>query len=158
MSAIDIRPALPAELRDAAGLRWSWEHEHPPVPRIDRERYVEAFAEWAARHTESHRCLVAARDGQVVGMAWLAVASRPPTPRDFDRACGDLQSVYVLPDERGRGVGGRLVAAVLELARDLGLFRVTVQAGSESVPFYTRQGFAATAGLLIAEPSASDDG
>ena len=61
--------------------------------------------------------LVAELDGAIVGMAWLAFAPRVPSPRALDRRNGDVQSVYVWPDARGRGVGGRLVDAIVEEAR-----------------------------------------
>lgn len=81
-------------------------------------------------------------------MAWLAVTRRVPHPRSLDRVSGDLQSVYVVPHERDRGVGDRLIGTVLAVARDLGLERVTVHSTERAVGAYARRGFAPSSRLL----------
>ena len=45
-------------------------------------------------------------------------------------------------------LGGRLVDAVLDLARELGLERVTVHSSDRAVPAYRRHGFASAPTLL----------
>lgn len=158
MNDIEVRAARPHELGAVGGLRWRWTEEvHGSVP-VPLEEFVPRFADWAARNTASHRCSVAVRDGEVLGMAWLGVVVRVPHPRSFDRASGDLQCVYVKPAERGRGVAGRMVGDVLAAARDLGLERVTVYSTERAVPSYVRAGFAVSPVLLqvdlrIAPPS-----
>jgi GNAT superfamily N-acetyltransferase len=151
MAAVAIRPARPEEFPAAAGLRWRWEVEVGESPAIPYEDFTAGFAEWALRHTDSHRCIVVVRDGAVVGMAWLAVVSRVPSPGSMVRATGDLQSVYLIPEERSGGLGGRLVAAVLEEAAALGLRKVTVQSTTRAIPVYARNGFAAAPEVLVAE-------
>jgi GNAT superfamily N-acetyltransferase len=56
-----------------------------------------------------------------------------------------LESIRVGPDARGRGVGGRLVAAFFDWAREQGAVRagVTAYAANEAAQrFYVRHGFA----------------
>ncbi|MGH1555163.1 GNAT family N-acetyltransferase [Streptomyces sp. L7] len=123
-----IRPGRTpvAELGAVAELRWRWILEGGEQPVATREEFVRgASSTGRAEHAGSHRCMVAVRDGAVIGMAWLAVVQRVPSPRALHRASGDLQCVYVIPGERDSGVGGRLVEAVLGRARELGLERVT---------------------------------
>jgi GNAT superfamily N-acetyltransferase len=62
--------------------------------------------------------------------------------------------VYVVPAERNAGVGGRILAAVLERAFEAGLERVTVHSTAGAVTAYERAGFAASARLLQATPRA----
>ncbi|MFI9818569.1 GNAT family N-acetyltransferase [Saccharothrix variisporea] len=148
MDDIEVRAARPEELPAVAALRWRWTEEvHGSVP-MPRAEFAARFAAWAADHTASHRCSVAVRDGEVLGMAWLGVVVRVPHPRSFDRASGDLQCVYVTPAERGRGLAGRLVGDVLAAARELGLERMTVHSSTQAVPGYVRAGFAVSPVLL----------
>jgi phosphinothricin acetyltransferase len=66
-----------------------------------------------------HAVLVAERDGAVAGWARLA----PYSPRPcYDGVVEG--SVYVLARERGRGLGGRLVAALCEEAERAGFHKI----------------------------------
>jgi L-amino acid N-acyltransferase YncA len=85
------------------------------------ETQVPSWEEWDAAHLPEHR-LVAELDGEVVG--WAAVV--PYSRRDAYRGVGE-ESVYVAERARGRGVGRALLEAVIESARDGGLW--TLQAG-----------------------------
>lgn len=46
-------------------------------------------------------------------MAWLMFTERVPGPAQQRRRFGDVQSVYVVPEVRGRGIGAALVQALL---------------------------------------------
>lgn len=153
---VAIRPAEPDEYEAVAGLRWRWEVEEGEPPRVDEERFVAHFADWARRHAETHRCTVAVRENaaigkRVIGMAWMAILPRVPTPLSLERAGGDLQSVYLVPEERSGGIGGRMIAAALADARELGLSKVTVQSGTRALTVYARNGFAASPKLLAVD-------
>lgn len=150
MTDVEIRPVLTAELPQVAGLRWRSELEHTAVPAVAEAAYTREFVEWAERHADSHHFFVALRDGAIIGMACLSITARMPTPMALERACGDLQSVYLVPEERARGRGSLLVAAVLEFAADQGLDRVTVQSGTRAIPVYARNGFESSPKLLQA--------
>jgi GNAT superfamily N-acetyltransferase len=153
---ITIRPAEPAELDVVADLRWRWMLENGHQPITAHGEFVRHFANWAAENAGSHRCMVVVRDGALIGMAWLAVVQRVPTPSALRRASGDLQCVYVIPGERDSGVGGRLVEAVLARAQDLGLERVTVHSSPRAIPAYARRGFASSPRLLHTRVRHSD--
>ncbi|GGV64260.1 hypothetical protein GCM10010228_14840 [Streptomyces massasporeus] len=58
--------------------------------------------------------------------------------------------MYVVPEARDGGLGGRLVRAVLDVARELGLERVTVHSSSRAIPAYARSGFEESPRLLQA--------
>lgn len=88
---------------------------------------------------------------EVVGMAWLAQTARPPSPGRDDRRSGDLQSVYVVPELRGRGWGARLVAHALQAAAAHGLEHVTVHSSSAAIALYRRAGFTDDPRLLMTD-------
>jgi GNAT superfamily N-acetyltransferase len=147
---ITIRPADPGELDVVAELRWQWVLENEGVPVTGCEEFVRHFVTWARENTSSHRCMVLVRGEVIIGMAWLAVLPRVPSPRALQRASGELQCVYVVPGERDSGLGGRLIDAVLARARELGLERVTVHSSPRAIPAYSRHGFGASPRLLHA--------
>lgn len=150
MDSITIRPPREDELDTLARLRWQWVLENGDTPTTSRGEFVEAFVQWAARNTSSHRPMIMLRGREVIGMAWLAILQRVPTPRATERSSGDVQSMYVVPAERHRGHGGRLIDAIMKTAHELGLERVTVHSSERAIPAYERHGFNASDRLLQA--------
>jgi GNAT superfamily N-acetyltransferase len=146
-----VRRADTDELEALAAFRWRWGEEADRVAGVDRAAFVAAFVAWAEAHADSHIPFVAVRDGVPIGMAWLARVPRVPTPRAPDRVVGDVQSVFVAPEERAAGVGGALVEALLGEARALGAERVVVHSSPRAVPMYERGGFAVAPVLLQVE-------
>ncbi|WP_285490591.1 GNAT family N-acetyltransferase [Amycolatopsis taiwanensis] len=151
MTKIEVRPAHPVEFEAVAGLRWRWVAEQGGLPGAGRDEFVREFAVWARKNAATHRCLVVVREDQVIGMGFLAITARVPTPLAFSRASGDVQCVYVVPDARDGGLGGLLIEAILRLAAELGLERVTVHSSERAVPAYERHGFAVSPKLLQAQ-------
>lgn len=154
MSDVVIRSAGAADLPAVAELRWRWLEQARGTPDVDLADFVPRFVAWGRENTASHHCFVAVRGEAVIGMAWLAVTPRVPYPDAFDRASGDVQCVYLLPEHRDGGLGGRLVEAVLALAGELGLERVSVHSNDRAVAAYSRYGFAVSPRLLQAVPGA----
>jgi GNAT superfamily N-acetyltransferase len=79
--------------------------------------------------------LVARADGRPVGCGAV---------RRIDPATGEIKRMYVSPAERGRGLGGRLLAELERHARALGLRRLVLETGErqpESIRVYERAGF-----------------
>lgn len=100
------------------------------------------FAAWWQAHIDTHAAFVAREDdGALVGMAWLALVPRVPRPGATDRLSADVQSVFVLPAHRGRGIGSQLVAAASAHAVSLGATRVVVHSSDGAVSLYQRLGF-----------------
>ena len=85
------------------------------------ETTVPTWEDWDARHLSEHR-FVAELEGGVAG--WIAVV--PYSSRAAYQGVGE-ESVYVAEQARGRGVGRRLLATLIESARAGGLW--TLQAG-----------------------------
>ncbi|HEX6683692.1 MAG TPA: GNAT family N-acetyltransferase [Candidatus Limnocylindrales bacterium] len=113
------------------------------------------FAAWIDAHAETHLPYLAEVDGVPVGSAWLLVAERVPGGGSFDRRYGDVQSVFVREEHRNRGIGGALIAAILDEARTRGLLHVSVHSGRRAVDFYLRAGFRHDRQMLYWEPGTS---
>jgi GNAT superfamily N-acetyltransferase len=85
--------------------------------------------------------LVAEFDGQVVGVCQLIVFRHLQTRGGL---CAEVESVHVHPDHRGRGIGGVLLRAAVQRARELGCYRVQLTSNNarpEAHRFYERLGF-----------------
>ncbi len=118
------------------------------------------LAGWWAEHVRTHIPFLARDPGaDVVGMAWLALVPRVPRPGLTTRLSADVQSVFVLPAQRGRGIGAALVRAVTDHALRLGATHVTVHSSEGAVSLYERLGFASSPLLLqTPAPARADEG
>ncbi len=92
---------------------------------------------------EDAALLVADRDGTLVGYAMLTVGP-PPATWDFGKAVVDIETLSVLPDERGGGVGAALMRGAEEWARERGAETLEVgllYTNEDALRFYEREGF-----------------
>ena len=144
-----IRPATDDDLPALARLRWRWVEELGGATGT-RDDYEQHFVAWARDHAATHRAVLAEHDGEVIGMAWVALAPRLPSPGQPDRFNAELQSAYVIPDERGRGVGTGLIEAAVRHA--VGAERLLVHSSEAGLRAYALAGFAASPLLLEREP------
>ena len=122
---------------------------------VEHAEYESRLGDWFAAHRRTHRAFlaVAGAHDRAIGMAWLAVQERVPTPGvDGARTSADIQSVYVDPAFRGEAIGQRLIEFVLGVASDEGVEHVTVHSRARAVPMYTRAGFEHSHELLWWEP------
>jgi len=136
---ITVRRATAEDAPALARLRW--QVDNGEGAGVDRATFLEYFTTWAMDNLATHLPFVAEADGRLVGVAWLALYPRVPTPSRLDRRTGDVQSVYVVPEARNAGVGTALLDAVLREARDRELTLVTVHANERAASLYRRSGF-----------------
>lgn len=140
-----VRYARPGDAAALAALRAEWGVESGEP---DAEEFRETFRRWVGEYALTHTAFVADDDGEVVGMAFLADLPRPPSAGEGRRLHGDVQSVYVRPDRRARGIGTLLLERIVAEARRRGMTRLTVQSTSRALPLYERAGFASAPKLL----------
>jgi GNAT superfamily N-acetyltransferase len=84
------------------------------------------------------------------GRGTFVIATKGGTPiacgalRCVDDGVGEIKRMYVVPEERGRGVSRVVLAALEEEARALGLSRLLLETGvrqAAAITLYTRSGF-----------------
>jgi len=149
-AGVKVRKAAsdsPGDVAALAMLRYTWRGDEGDESG-DPAEFSTALEQWWRDHSGTHRAWLAEREGAPVGMAWLVVVHRVPGPERFVRLAGIIQSVYVLPSERGQGTGAAAIAAVIATARDQGLDYLTVHPSDRSYPLYQRAGFADTGRAL----------
>lgn len=152
----------PAWDRDQVDIRLAGQQDSAPLARLlwlhaapaeQAKQPVESFAadldSWWSDHDHSHLAFLAElAECEVVGMAWLALVPRVPRPGATVRHSADIQSVFVVPEHRGKRIGSALIRAATDHAMSLGAGRVTVQSGRKALPVYERLGFASSRQLL----------
>jgi GNAT superfamily N-acetyltransferase len=149
---VKISQANADDVADLARLLWLDTLGEEPAQR-PVDAFAAELAQWWAAHQDSHRAFVARLlRPEIVGMAWVALVPRVPRPGATSRLSADIQSVFVMPTQRGQGIGSALVAAASEHATHLGSLRVTVQSGRKAVPVYERLGFESSRQLLQRRP------
>ena len=107
---------------------------------VARPAYAAALAE--ILESANDRLIVAERDGRVVGTAQLTLTRSLP---HRGRRHATVEAVQVAPGERGNGIGARLIAHVVEIARAEGAGVVELTSNATRLDahrFYERLGFA----------------
>jgi GNAT superfamily N-acetyltransferase len=146
-----IRRAGIADSAALARLRWRWRTEERGEHGLSQWEFETAFRHWWGSRQETHVAYIAEREGDPVGMAWLAMFDRIPQPRHLERLAGNVQSVFVLEPFRNQGIGRALVEAAIGDARARGAGYLIVHPSQRAYPLYERLGFAATNDLLHME-------
>lgn len=147
-----ISPANADDVPDLARLLWlDTRNEEPAQQSVDA--FAAELVQWWTTHQDSHLAFVARlRQPEIIGMAWIALVPRTPRPIATSRLSADIQSVFVMPEWRGQGIGTALVEAASDHATHLGAVRVTVHSGRKAVPLYQRMGFESSGRLLLRPP------
>ncbi len=139
MTGVRVRPAAPADVDALLDLfvavvdEGRWLGTEPPV---DRDAQRERFLEQIGASTESASLIaVAGDDEELIGHVRVDV-----TPYNV----AGLGMMVAAP-WRGRGVGGALVGAAIDAARELGAHKVALQVwphNEHARRLYRRHGFA----------------
>jgi GNAT superfamily N-acetyltransferase len=95
------------------------------------------------RHMEggSYVGFLARMKGRTVACASLLIYELPPLLGKPDRRQGHVLNVYTAPDMRGRGIGRRMMQAVIDEGRARGLHRLFLNATKMGEPLYRSLGF-----------------
>jgi GNAT superfamily N-acetyltransferase len=145
---VKISQANADDVADLARLLWLDTLGEEPAQR-SVDAFAAELAQWWGARQDSHLAFVARLlRPEIVGMAWVALVPRVPRPGATSRLSADIQSVFVMPTQRGQGIGSALVEAASERATHLGSLRVTVHSGRKAVPVYERLGFESSRQLL----------
>lgn len=143
----EVRPATRSDVRDQALLKAKSAGLTLTDAEIDE--YAAALDAWIARQGDALEARVAVVDGEVVGMAWMVVFERVPDFDDRRRRTADVQSVFVKPEHRGRGLGRRMVEELCLAADARGVPRSLVASSTGAIPLYERIGFEHSAKLML---------
>jgi ribosomal protein S18 acetylase RimI-like enzyme len=141
-----IRAATPDDGHELARLRWDFRVEHgTPADRAFGDFVDEflGFAREVLADGAPWRAWVAEEGDRLVGCVWFQLVEKVPHPsrRRWERPMGYVTNVYVEPDLRNEGLGGRLMDEALAFARERRVAEVVVWPSARSFSFYRRAGF-----------------
>jgi GNAT superfamily N-acetyltransferase len=139
LNEVEVRPAPADALSEPLKLLEEALRDGEPLPQ--------ALAGRLARDVEGGDLeVLSARAGdRLVGVAMLAFRPGVSVGADF----ASVEELHVRPQERGRGVGRALLAAVGERCRGRGVSYVEVQTDDEAAPFYEALGFEPETDVLV---------
>ncbi|WP_300015450.1 GNAT family N-acetyltransferase [Pseudonocardia sp.] len=142
---IELRPAAPTDAGFIAEMLVAAVFWRPDEPSgsvrdvLDRPELAHYVAGWP----QPGDLGVVAEDGRPVGAAWLRFLPESDPGYGFvDSATPEL-SMGVVQSSRGRGVGTRLLAALIASAREhaLGTLSLSVEPDNHARRLYERSGF-----------------
>lgn len=147
---MQIERAPPELFPRLAGLREEMAREMSSdvISRSEgwQERFVEFFRTRQARGIAQP--FVAIENDEVIGMAFASVIDDYRTFA-FEQKRGYINAVYVVPSERGHGIGRRLTEAAIAWLRDRGCIAVRLNPSAEAKPLYLSMGFVPSGELRL---------
>ncbi|MFI1935645.1 GNAT family N-acetyltransferase [Streptomyces purpureus] len=143
-----VRPALPADARLLAELRWTFKQEdHEGRPRAQP---LEETEQWIHDRLSDGRWLawVAESGGEIHGHVFLCMVERMPEPYSDNLPIGYVTNFYVTPAQRNKGAGSSLLEALKQHCRNVGFDTLIVWPSERSSPLWQRSGFQPSEELL----------
>ena len=141
---LTIRLATPADATELANLRYEFRAALNPATE-DETTFVPRCAEWMAQRlvpVGPWHCWVLDAGDQIAGQLWLQLIEKLPNPVAEFELHAYITNVYVRPEARGSGAGGRLLKEALAFCREHHVDSVLLWPTPRSRPLYARHGFA----------------
>ena len=111
------------------------------IPPEDQATVRELNRYWSGERARGHRYLAFSDDGMPIGKGYLSLAGPPGVAAIF--------GMSVLPEARGRGVGGAITTTMLSRAKEAGCERVVLHSSQAAVGLYRRAGFVERCRLTV---------
>ena len=134
---IEVRPARRSDVENMNAVK------HAAIFGVGAESYpADQLSSWAGHLDAGHVHELEARVAG--GSLSFLVATHQDVVMGYgclDLGSGELEELYVRPDRGREGIGGRLVEALLEVARDAGIERLNVDVPANVTGFFEKHGF-----------------
>ncbi|MBN1122694.1 MAG: GNAT family N-acetyltransferase [Anaerolineae bacterium] len=140
---ITIRPATTTDIDTLTRMRVDFMREMKSMGGFDEDVFVEATRRYFEEKlpTGEYAAWLAEADGEIVGTSGAVFWQRPPTPKNMTGCDAYILNVYTLPAWRRKGIGKRLMEAVLDAAKAAGVGRAWLRATKDGEPLYRKLGF-----------------
>jgi GNAT superfamily N-acetyltransferase len=141
---MNIRPATKDDVAFLRKMMYEAARWNPDWPREPIEEVLADPMMLRYHHAwgrDGDGGVIAEIDGEPVGAAWYRLfTEREPGFGFVDESTPEL-TIAVVPGRRGGGLGGQLMEALLEHARDEGHTAISLSAEADHTGLYERHGF-----------------
>ena len=140
---VHIRRAVSSDGPALARLRWNFREEDGEIPLGDFKEFLSRYLEhyWHGIDSGGWAHWVVESEGALLAHMAVRVQEGVPRPATSRDRWGWLTDCYTIPEERSKGHGAGLLAAIRSWAVEEGLELLLVSPSDRSVPFYGRAGF-----------------
>ncbi|MBD2844816.1 GNAT family N-acetyltransferase [Paenibacillus sp. IB182496] len=138
-----IRWAEESDIEALILMRWEFTVEDKPETRDEFELFATECRAFLKEAIHGGRWLiwVADQDGLLAAHVYVQLVDKVPRPGRTTYPYGYLTNVYTDPDFRSRGIGGYLVEAVKQWAKENHIEFLVVWPSKRARDFYARHGF-----------------
>ena len=146
-----LRPSTLADLETHVAHRVAMFRDMEMGTEEGRKRMADAFRHQLRGWLVTGQCrgFVLMDQGLIVASVLMLLKDTLPTPVTPLSVRGYLFNVYTEPLHRRKGLAARLTAAVLDLARDMGIEIMELHASLEAEGMYQRMGFVPTSEMRL---------
>ena len=139
-----IRLADASDAPALAALRYALRSSTGIATEPEAE-FLRRCTSWMEKHLEDDnfwRCWIAEQEGKLIGAVWLQLVEKIPNPRSEAEHHAYLTNFYVDESARGRGIGTRLLRAVIDWCNTSDVHAIILWPTERSRSLYERNGFA----------------
>lgn len=141
---MEVRKAVSADIDELVALRLAFLNEQngemdQTVAAAIAERSRDFFERRLPRNDLV--AMFGEENGVVLSTAFLLVSEKPANPDFPNGLVGTILNVYTLPDHRGKGHSTKVMAALVEEGRKMGLAALDLLATHEGKGLYEKLGF-----------------
>jgi len=140
---VEVRVACEADALTLARLRYEFRASFHEVIE-DEAAFVERCTKWMQKQlaTESQwKCWIAEWQQTPVGNVWAQLVEKIPNPIVEPEHYIYLTNFYVRAEHRSKGIGAKLLSAVLAWSRSQSVHTVILWPSEQSKRFYSQHGF-----------------
>jgi GNAT superfamily N-acetyltransferase len=144
--SVSIRQAVADDAPALGSLRWADSVESGRALTQPHAEFAPDFVSFVRDAIAHNRWVIwiAELDGAILAHAYVHPVEMVPRPGRLARRWGYVAAVYTVPEERNRGIGTRLLQAVIDWSREKELEFLLLSATEGSTALYERAGFART--------------
>ncbi|GAB3917620.1 hypothetical protein GCM10011575_31220 [Microlunatus endophyticus] len=141
MNQLRIRILQSSDLPVLAALRCSHAEEQKGLSAASDLQFGDRFSEWYRNTAAVSRWQVADTGVALVGLLHMFTHFRMPMPTYDSGGWGYVSLLYVQPEHRGTGIGGRLLRTIEQDALSLGFSKLLLNPTDKAIPLYRRCGY-----------------
>jgi GNAT superfamily N-acetyltransferase len=141
--AARIRPARPRDAFSLARMRYAFRAEANATAETEAH-FIKRCHSWMKKQIHmknAWRCWIAERGGRLLGNIWVQLIEKMPNPVAEPELHAYITNFYVIPEVRGRQVGGKLLRAAVNWCGRNKVDAIILWPSPASQSLYLRHGF-----------------